>query len=475
MSQRAGASSFQGRGPSVSRPATVVPLLGWRPAASAEHAPKGLPLAELFEQVDRFVWSAPGVNRKTRANRARTAELARALPPHPTPVDVMAWVEQLRARFKPGTADHHLGGLAAVYKYGADLGLSSGNPARFVPKLRRDGQPRPIVNIVELWPALLACCETQRERLWLALLRYTGMRRGEALAIGADDVNTYAEPWRIEVVRQRPKPNDLGTTRPKTAASARELAVRAPLRPFLAAVLELGPAEVRTGLGGGGPRVTVPWLCPFRENDLDKLGERLREVAPLAFPRGEKMWHALRDTLALEMRKGGKTTSQVSEVLGHTSEYVTRTHYLGAFGRSVPVSAFDGLDEVPRSGTPPRAGAPPGAVGPAAESGTAAVGAAAAPERSTSQSNRAGQEATCSARAKSGARKTGGSAFAATRERTTTSGRKAGGQRSESAGSSNAPASSSRGRQRALPGLAAVAVTTRPARAAARTPGKGRS
>jgi integrase len=367
----------------VPKPATVVPLLGWRPSAAAEHAPKGLPVDELFEQVIRFVWSAPGIASKTRSNRVRTRELARALPSHPTPIDVMAWVESLRAQFAPGTADQHLRSLSAVYRYANDLGIAQGNPARFVPKLRRDGDPKPIVNIEQVWPALLDCCETPRERLWLALLRFTGIRRGEALGLWHDDVNTYNEPWRIEVVRQRPDPNRLDHTRPKSPSSSRELPVREPLRPFLADVLQLGPEEVRVGFGGGERRV-VPYLCPFREEDLRRLGERLREVAPLAFPRGQKMWHALRDTLALEMRSSGKTTSQVSEALGHSSEYVTRMHYLGRMGRAVPVSTFEGMDQ-PRRSAVFRAGVPPPGVRPAAEKRTAGALTPAVQERRTEQ------------------------------------------------------------------------------------------
>ena len=116
----------------MGRAATVVPLLGWRPAQAGEHAAKGLPLADLWEAVERYVWDRPGVAGKTSANRRRTRQLARTLPPHPTPVDVMGWLTTLDAMFAPGTVENHRKALAAVYRYGSDLGLCQGNPAALV-------------------------------------------------------------------------------------------------------------------------------------------------------------------------------------------------------------------------------------------------------------------------------------------------------------------------------------------------------
>ncbi|MBK9497094.1 MAG: tyrosine-type recombinase/integrase [Xanthomonadales bacterium] len=335
----------------------MVPLLGWRPATAAEHAPKGAPLPELWQAVERFVWNRPGVAGKTAANRRRTAELSRALPPHPTPADVMAWLCSLDAQFSPGTVENHRKGLAALYRYAADLGLSTGNPAALVPRRRADPSPHPITDIGTVWPLLMDACQTHRERALLGVMRFAGLRRGEALGLYVEDVNQSTTPWRLNVVRQRPDPNRLDFTKPKSNASRRELPVRGPLAALLAPVVAEGLPIIRVGAGGGDRR-EVPYLFPYREHDLGELMDRLRAVAPLSFPAGHKAWHALRDTLAVEMRRGGKSMGEVSEVLGHTSEYVTRTSYMGVHGASINAGTLDGLDG---PAPPARGGAPPGA------------------------------------------------------------------------------------------------------------------
>lgn len=361
------------------RHGAVVPLLGWRPAQAGEHAARGLPLGELWAAVERYVWDRPGVAGKTAANRRRTRELARTLPPHPTPVDVMAWLTTLDSMFSPGTVENHRKGLAAVYRYGSDLGLCQGNPAALVPRRRADPKPHPIVNISEVWPRLLDVCADDRERAFLGVLRFAGLRRGEALGLHVRDV--LARPgldgWRLNVCRQRPDPNRLDHTKTKSAASSRELPVRRPLAELLAPVVAAGNPTVRVGFGGGATR-EVPYLFPYREQDLDSLIARCREVAPLAFPAGHKAWHALRDTLSVEMRAAGKTTSEVCEVLGHSSEYVTRTHYLGSHGAAVHAGTLDGLDG---PAPPARGGAPPGRA-PVVEGGARPAATGPAPRRS---------------------------------------------------------------------------------------------
>jgi len=426
----------------------VVPLVtGWRPAADESLRPSGPPLVQLFAEIDRLVWSRPGVRPKSRANRLRTAELAATLPPHPTPADIMVWLAHLDALYEPGTVDNHRKGLSAVYTYGAMLNLSHGNPAAgaFIPRRRSSGKPHPIVNIAEVWPLLLAECADAREAAFLGALRFAGLRRGEALGLNRGDITQDPAGWRVNVVRQRPDPNDLEYTPPKSESGCRELPVRGPLRDLLAPVLALPDAVVRTGHGGGG-RAVVSLLFPYRENDLKGLLARLRAVAPLAFPvagqgrGGAKAWHALRDTLAVEMRQKGKTTSEVMEVLGHSSEYVTRTGYLGVYGRPVDASRLDGMDVAERGGAPPGTGPPREACAACGGSGTAGVRAPAVPRRSKAVTP-ATERQRCDTPSKtSGGRKTG-------------------------SGTVPTGTGSAQPVQRALPRMAAAAVTMRPERA----------
>lgn len=428
----------------------VVPLVTWKHATGDEFRAKGMPLPELFDFVRRFVWASPDVSDSRRRSAARTAELARALPDHPAPDDVAAWVEALRRMFPSGnTVSLHHRTLGAVYRYGAVYGKSSGNPAAAVKLRRPDGDPRPILNIDAAWPELLAVCATSRERLFLGLMRFAGLRRGEALGVSHDDVNTFPATWKLEVVKQR-KPNELFKTRPKTPSSCRELPVREPLRELLAPVLAEGEPVVRTGLGGG-ERARVPFLCPFRENDLTDLGERLRAVLPDAFPRGKKMWHALRDTFAVELRRKGKSRGEISEALGHSSEQVTSQHYLGAFGRAVHESTFAGLDPPAAARGP----APPGACPACGAESREATAATVAPRRRSKagpptvkqEVSRCG---TPSRESKSKASSSASPACPPAKSSTT-----------PSRPSSLTPSASGSRSQRALPGLAVGPVVTR--------------
>ena len=90
----------------------------------------------------------------------------------------MGWLTTLDAMFAPGTVENHRKALAAVYRYGSDLGLCQGNPAALVPRRRSDPRPHPITNIATVWPQLLAVCRDGREAAFLAVLRFAGLRRG---------------------------------------------------------------------------------------------------------------------------------------------------------------------------------------------------------------------------------------------------------------------------------------------------------
>jgi integrase len=72
-------------------------------------------------------------------------------------------------------------------------------------------------------------------------------------------------------------------------------------------------------------RRAVPFLFPFRQNDLIALARRLRAVAPGHFPPG-RAWRMFRHTLAWELLAAGATRDYVREVLGHDS-LASSDHY----------------------------------------------------------------------------------------------------------------------------------------------------
>lgn len=301
----------------------------------SEVRPTGDTLGELVEWFCTDVLPNPqaGIRRKTGLNYRNTFKLALMwLGDHPSQDEVLKWTLALAAPphdFGPRTVYHHFKNLRALYRYGSDGTRSQGNPCAFLRLVQPEAAPRPIVNIDAVWPLLMEACETPRERAFLGVMRFAGLRRSEALGVKAGDVLMRTRPWWLHVERQRPTPNRWETTATKTSGSYRSVEVRPELVQLLSDVLDQGEAKVWTGYGGRAVH-QVPFLFPFREHELANLARRLREVAPLSFPRG-KMWHIFRDTLAVEMDRAGIPVPEISRTLGHSSPVTTQVNY---FGRS---------------------------------------------------------------------------------------------------------------------------------------------
>ncbi len=338
----------------------AVPIV---PRISSEAmAAKGLPLTKLYAEFMRV--GLVGRARSTVRNHRRSMELARSLPEHPTPADVMRWRAAL-VRLPAGegrcmaesTAQVHCWNVERVYQWGSDAGLSQGNPVRLCEFTPPDPAPRAIRAIGRAWAQILATARTDRERSFLAVLRFLGLRLGEALGLRAEDVQVDARgrPAWLSVTRQR-HPASLTDTADLKGGykSHRTVPVRPELAPLLRRVLGLGDAEVWVGRGGQR-RASVPWLHPFRPADLQALRGRLRAALPLCFPRGDA-FHVLRHSLAAELGDAGKDISEVQAVLGHASPETT-THYMSALvGQRVRREVFAGLDP-PRKKRPPNPGA----------------------------------------------------------------------------------------------------------------------
>lgn len=338
------------------RAGTVVGTIGVRELVTADERfrPKGSSVADLWEDVDRLVWSTPRYSDSTRQNHKRTRELARTLPTHPSPGEALGWVESLRqAGMADATIYLHRKTMRTLYRWGMDLGLVIGNPFAIAALRRPRPSPHHIPQIAEYWPAFLAACEDARERAFLGVLRFLAVRREEALGFQRRDFVHEPRGWVAHVRRARPDPGKLEGRPLKTESSYRVLPIPPVLRELLEPVLGTDP-EIRRGRGGGRLAV-VPWIFPYGDNHLAKMADRIRAAAPLAFRPG-KFWHSFRDTTAAEVFEAGAELGGVRDILGHTSEATTRDHYLGIIGRRVKSSAFDGVWQ----GTEHRSGAPPG-------------------------------------------------------------------------------------------------------------------
>jgi integrase len=217
---------------------------------------------------------------------------------------------------------------------------------------------RAIVDIADLRPLLLGACLDSRERALLVCAMDTGARRGELLGLMPEDVVTIADPWRLRFQRQRPKPNAWSTTPLKVNGGNRSLPVTQAMRAALAELLALGAPLIWQGRGRQTP-LRSPFLFPYRVHDLNHLRDRLRAVAPSAFPPGDFL-HALRHTLSFELNRSGASDEDVQKQLGHTSTQSTRDVYINLHARAVDLGPMQRLEAARRIGVTSWGPAPPG-------------------------------------------------------------------------------------------------------------------
>jgi integrase/recombinase XerD len=91
----------------------------------------------------------------------------------------------------------HLSALKSFYGYLADRGLLDGrNPVERIkaPRIRRRPNDRLRTDKAE---ALLAACLSEQEKVLIWLLRWTGLRVGEALALTVEDVDLERRVVRV--------------------------------------------------------------------------------------------------------------------------------------------------------------------------------------------------------------------------------------------------------------------------------------
>jgi integrase len=442
----------------VGRPAAaVVPLVLWNPTTDSEWAFSGNlddrtgrphTLDELFGFVLRSWYSKPEFSPKVRWTVEHVRRLCREarLPEQPEVGNIIGWVEWLRCQgYEPGTVNLYWRALRTVFELGAKAGYSRGNPAWPLALAKPKGKPHHIRDIGEQWPKMMAACVTARERAFVAVQRLAGVRRSEALGLKAGDLLNGVEGAELLIRRQRPAPNGWATKATK-GKRARNVPVHPELEAMLREVIAEGPARVKVGRGGQRV-IESEFLFPFREQDLHALGERLREVAPEAFPRGRKMWHALRDTFAIEMYENGADISVLRDWLGHSTETVTHENYIGDVAARVSRAT---LRFVGASSPPQVKAAALGAETPnvAARVGMVSAETPTTPERSTQSLNSAAKEATCSTQPRSVNEPRPATVQTVPASRT----------RRRAPGSPVPPA------QRALPRLALQRVTTKPER-----------
>ena len=129
-----------------------------------------------------------------------------------------------------------------------------------------------------------------KERVWLDVLLYTGLRRGDAVRLGRQHVR--AGFWTI-----------------KTEKSQHQVEVTNPLLPVLQATLDAGPTGDLTFICGAGRR-------PLTK---ETFGNNFREACNKAGIQGRSA-HGLRKVAATRCAENGATTQQLMALFGWLSQ-----------------------------------------------------------------------------------------------------------------------------------------------------------
>lgn len=326
-----------------------------RPTSSAPaFRPQGKTLTELAAWfLHEF---ASPLAPATRTNYERTLKLAtegspghgkfgvvRALPDHPTPAEVTRWLSDMKlAGYNDSTINLRRTDLVHVYEAGSRCTVSYGNPAIVLPWRKVVPKRAPLKDVTSTW-AFLRAALSRRELAFVAVLRFTGVRKGEALGLEWQHIDFTRGVVRID--QQRRKANSRETTRRlKSEAARRWVPMRAELRDVLLDLREAegDTVEVKTGLGGG-LRATTGLMFPWGEYQLGKILAVLRGIDPSGFPEADA-WHVFRHTVACELWRAGKSEAFIQEWLGHSSLEKTATYLRSLDGRRISIEDVAALD-----------------------------------------------------------------------------------------------------------------------------------
>ena len=188
----------------------------------------------------------------------------------------------------PFQARHFLDTMRGLFAWALEAGLVKTNPAAAVKyPLLKSGDGFPVWTEDDVaayearWPL------GTRERVWLAVLTYTGLRRGDAVRLGRQHVRNG-----VAVIR--------------TQKSGGKIEVQIPLLPPLLEAIEAGPtAELAFICGGNGKPMT-------KESFGNAFSEACRKAGV------NKSAHGLRKIGATRAANNGATLAQLNAIFGWT-------------------------------------------------------------------------------------------------------------------------------------------------------------
>ncbi|WP_412058575.1 tyrosine-type recombinase/integrase [Bartonella sp. DGB2] len=220
-----------------------------------------------------------------------------------------------RRRATPAAAKHFLTTVNGLFKWAVDNALLGKNPAYNIkaPKALNSAgfspwQEDDIEKYYWCWPI------GTRERVWIDVLLYTGLRRGDAVRIGWKDVED-------DVIHL------------KTEKSQFQTDVFLPILPELLTTLEAGPTGDETFIcGKGGNKLTK-----------ESFGNLFREACNAAGIK--KSAHGLRKLAATRAANSGATVAQLKALFGWTEDKMASLYTKTADRKRLALEAIKKLQK----------------------------------------------------------------------------------------------------------------------------------
>lgn len=222
-------------------------------------------------------------------------------------LDIETYIDTLAAKgLSAGTIRLHVAALRRFYDVLEDREKVRRNPVAKIKAPRRKKKPIDFLRADED-EAMYRACVTPQERILHALLRYAGLRIGEATSIKQHDVDLDR--------------NEIRVTSSKSDAGLRTV----PIHERLRAELEMWFAklDVAGRRHGDLPLLVTsrgtPMKAQFGWRIIQRTAERagIRKVSP----------HTLRRTFATDLLNRGARLEVVSRMLGHNDVRITQEAY----------------------------------------------------------------------------------------------------------------------------------------------------
>jgi integrase len=307
-----------------------------------------------FKELVAWYLDAEKTQLRARTLKGRRCALERAvkaLSARPTSGDIRAWLAGRveRRELTGSSANLMLKYLGRVYRLARDLrypGLLNVVAAikRF-PVVKE--KPKALPDPARDWPKCLEASRDVRERAFLSVMRRSGLRPGEALAL---------EPRHVDLGRglvtiEQQRSEDTATAGPlKTDTSAGVVKLHPETLELLRQVLADRRARER-GLRPVGERpkrghAAATYLFPYYSGELGELMVRLRAAVPGAFKKRERggtggaAYHVFRHTFATALAGTGMKETDLQLLLRHKSLATTQVYIAAIRGREMPEDAL---------------------------------------------------------------------------------------------------------------------------------------